>query len=251
MDDNELAARRQQMGQALAAWSRIPGSVLEVGDGTWLCLSGLPSADANMALVHGSDPREFEHVVATVAAVGAPTLLMSAGEGSALAQGLGQGWSHVGSMPFMMADVASVPTQPDGRVRRATSGDSEVVVGLMCDAFGLPADIARPVVEATLSAGEQMCAWLLEDGGDAVSTVVTSRVGDAVTIWSMSTPERFGRRGFGRALLADVLARAADDGAEVGLLGASPAGQPLYEATGWRPLENWEIFVNGESAQFH
>lgn len=33
--------------------------------------------------------------------------------------------------------------------------------------------------------------------------MTTSRGGDAVTLWCMATPKRFGRRGFGRALLAE------------------------------------------------
>lgn len=40
------------------------------------------------------------------------------------------------------------------------------------------------------------------------------------------------------------------DGAEIGLLGATPAGLPLYEATGWRTVEQWRVFTNAASAQF-
>jgi hypothetical protein len=72
-----------------------------------------------------------------------------------------------------------------------------------------------------------MGARLLEQDGEAVSALMTSRVGDALTLGCMSTPERFGRHGFGRALLADTMARAASDGVKVGLLGATPAGKPL------------------------
>ena len=42
-----------------------------------------------------------------------------------------------------------------------------------------------------------------------------------------------------------------EGGCTVGLLGATPAGQPLYESTGWTTLEPWDIYVNGDSAQFH
>jgi hypothetical protein len=47
------------------------------------------------------------------------------------------------------------------------------------------------------------------------------------------------------------MASAAADGVRVGLLGATPAGKPLYDATGWTTLEDWQIFTNRESAQFH
>jgi hypothetical protein len=59
----DVAGRRRQMGQALGGWSSVPGAVHAVGDGSWMYLSGLPSADLNMALVHGSDPGDLKNVV--------------------------------------------------------------------------------------------------------------------------------------------------------------------------------------------
>jgi GNAT superfamily N-acetyltransferase len=91
---------------------------------------------------------------------------------------------------------------------------------------------------------------VLEDNGDAVSTVLTARVEDTVSLWRMATPPRFARRGHGRALLRAVLHWAAEDGAAVGLLGATPAGEPLYRTTGWSVIESWNICLNANSAQF-
>jgi hypothetical protein len=51
--------------------------------------------------------------------------------------------------------------------------------------------------------------------------------------WGMSTPPAHARRGYGRAVLDSVLAAGVADGARTGVLGATPAGLPLYEATGW------------------
>jgi len=66
----------------------------------------------------------------------------------------------------------------------------------------------------------------------------------------MGTPQRFGRRGYGKAILASVLDTAREDGAVLGLLGATPAGLPLYEATGWQTQETWDLFTDATSAQF-
>jgi GNAT superfamily N-acetyltransferase len=168
------------------------------------------------------------------------------------AKDLDAGWSHAGSMPFMICEVAGTPQKPDPRVRRGTAEDMTAVVGLMADAFGLSPEVIGPIVEVSLAGQDgAMAAWLLEDEGQAVSTVVSGRVGDAITLWCMATPERFARRGYARALLASTMARAASEGVRVGLLGATPAGKPLYDATGWSTLEDWEIFMNGDSAQFH
>jgi hypothetical protein len=240
------------MGQALIGWSSVPGAVHSVGDGSWVYLSGLPSPDLNMALVHGSDPRDLRDAVDSIDKLAVPALLFCTAEGLTLADQVGAGWAHVGAMPFMIADVAATPQRSDGRVRRATVDDRQAVLGLWTDAFGIPPEIFGPLLDATLSeSSEQTGAWVLEEDGVAVSTVTTSRAGDALTVWCMATPERFGRRGFGRAVLADTMARAAVEGVEVGLLSATPSGKPLYDATGWTTLEDWQIYTNGDSAQFH
>ena len=252
MGDVDIAERRRQMGKALREWACTPRMIHSVQDGSWTFLSGLPSADVNMALVHGGDPEELVGVIGAIDTIAAPALLMFAGDGLALAGRAGAGWAHVGVMPFMAADVASTPQQLDDRIRRAGREDADAIVMLWADAFGLAPDIAAPIVEATLGyVGTDMSAWLLEVDGQPMSTVTTSRVDDVVTIWCMATPERFARRGYGRALLADAMARAASAGVQVGLLGATPAGRPLYDATGWKTLEDWQIYTNGDSAQFH
>ena len=57
MDEAELSLRRSQMGRSarsfLVAGSRC---VESQGPGYWVALSGVPSPDANMALVDTSDP---------------------------------------------------------------------------------------------------------------------------------------------------------------------------------------------------
>ena len=252
MDEFGVAGRRRQMGEALQGWAEFPGAVHAVTHGSWMFLSGLPSPDVNMALVDGGDIQEFDRVMSTIADRGAPALLMFAGSGLPLAERAAEGWTHVGVMPFMLADVASTPQRLDARVRRARADDRDALMGLWADAFGMLPEITAPIVEATVRDPEsRIGAWLLEEDGVSVSTVTTATVGDAVTVWSMATPERFSRRGYARALLADAMARASAGGLRVGLLGATPAGKPLYDATGWTTLEDWQIYTNSESAQFH
>jgi GNAT superfamily N-acetyltransferase len=67
----------------------------------------------------------------------------------------------------------------------------------------------------------------------------------------MATPQRFARRGYGRAILADVLLRAKLEGASIGLLGATPAGKALYDSTGWTTLEDWRMFLTPDAASAH
>jgi len=247
-----LARRRTQMGDSIRGWGVIPGAVSEVSDRHWLLLSGAPSADFNIALVQTPDPAVLDHVVARVQQIGAPALVCLTGD--ARDDAMPEGWQPVGTMPFMAADLEQVPLATDPRVRLAGPDDVDVTTRLLADAYGMPEEIARlavePVVTGASKAGRSdMRFWLVEDG-TPVSAVLDARSGDAVTLWCMSTPQRFARRGYARALLAHVLHVARAEGAAIGLLGATPAGKPLYDATGWRTLEQWRLFVRGESVQF-
>jgi len=245
----ELERLRSLMGRSIQGWAVDAGSVGEVGDGYWAVLSGGPSPDVNVALVWSAAPQAAQRALDLVAQVGAPALLNIAGD--AHAQGLGGEWQQVGTMPFMAVDLEATPTLADPRIRPATAADLDTVVGLIAESYGMTREVAalavRPVVEERAGT---MVFWVLENDGEAVSTVMTSRVEDIVSVWCMATPERFGRRGHGRALLAHVLDVAVHDGAMFGLLGATPAGKPLYDATGWTTLEDWQLYVNAESVQF-
>jgi len=247
----ELERLRSLMGQSLQAWGSAPGAIAEVGDGYWAVLSGAPSPDVNMALVWSPAPDALRRPLDLIAQVNAPALICIAGD--AAVQPLGDEWQQVGTMPFMAVDLGATPTGADPRVRRAGPADLTTVVDLLAESYGMAAEIAtvavRPVVEQE-GPEATIAFWLLEDDGVAVSTVMTSQVDDIVSVWCMGTPERLGRRGYARASLAHVLDVASQQEAEYGLLGATPAGKPLYDATEWQTLEEWKLYVNAESMQF-
>ena len=215
-----------------------------------MVFTGAPSADVNLALVHDADPQVLACTVEAVADVGCPAMLMFAGRGRAVASGLGHGWSKVGAMPFM-ATTANSMRRRDVRVRRAGAGDVGTVIGLLSEAFVMAPGVAAVAVTAIDDPAAVLRTWLLEDEGQPVSTVTTGRADDAVTVWCMATPERFARRGYGRALLEAVMAGAAEEGARVGLLAATPAGKPLYDAAGWQTLEEWDLYFQAGAAGSH
>jgi hypothetical protein len=240
------------MGEAISGWGAVPGAVSEVSDGHWVLLSGAPSPDVNLVLVHTSDENVLAEALATVDRVGAPAVVCLAGEASE--QGMASSWQAVGTMPFMKADLAEVPQAADRRVRVAGPDDVEVTIALLADAYGMDPAVARFAVEPVLTGltddTSDMRYWMLVEDGVPVSMVLDARAGDVITLWCMGTPQRYGRRGHGRALLGHVVNASRQDGMTVGLLGATPAGKPLYDATGWRTLEEWRLFINATSAQF-
>ncbi len=151
----------------------------------------------------------------------------------------------------MKVALADAVTASDPRVRVAGPEDAAAVNALLSEAFGMPTEIASVCTNVLSHPSDSMQIWLLEDDGTPVSTVTGTFAGDTFSVWCMSTPERLGRRGYGRALLATVLKQARDRGARTALLGATPAGYPLYEASGWTTFETWDIYTNAVSVQFH
>ncbi len=250
MDRAEISLRRIQMGRAAGEMVQGgPAPVVDEGEGYWMALSGAPSPDMNMTLVSGGGAAAVTRTLQRVTDTGVPSLFMLAGEcGSAE---LVAPWRQVGEMPFMASALDSDYLRADPRVRQADSDDVDIVCAVMCEAFGLAHDLMIDVITGVLGdKNGPTKIWLLVENDVAVSAVLTSIVDDAVTVWCMSTPERFARQGFGRAILADTLLRAKSSGSKVGLLGATPAGKPLYDATGWITLEHWRMFTSAKSAQF-
>ena len=226
-----------------------PAPVFDLGEGYWMALSGAPSPDMNMALVSSGGTSAVAGVLDRVTESGIPTLFMLAGD--CRSEALGEPWTQVGEMPFMTSDLDPVYLTSDRRVRRAGLDDTAVVCQVMAQAFGLGEDLLVDVIRGVLAdPSGRSTIWLLVDDEVPVSAVLTSMVDDAVTVWCMSTPERFARKGFGRAMLAHCLLEAKSEGAMIGLLGATPAGRPLYDSAGWTTIESWHMYASVESAQF-
>ena len=245
----DLHRWRRQMFAGISEWARRPGMIGTVDKGHCALLTGLPTPDFNVVLVDSADQTALDAALADIDAVGAPALLAFAAEGIVHAEGLPAAWQLVGQMPIMAIELQTGRTA-DPRVRRAAADDVAAVAGAWAAAYGFDEVMAADAAELIVSSGPASRSWLLEDDGHVVSVVVSTHVEDTVCIWVMATPPQFARRGYGRALIETVLADAADYGARLALLGATEAGYPLYESTGWRTVEPWSIAVSGTSAQF-
>ena len=183
-----LDRRRAQLGASILPWPTGDAAVTRVGAGWWLVLSGTPSPDGNIGLVFAEDAGVLREVAAEVEQTGHPTLLMTAGDTPHRA--LPAPWQDVCSMPFMTAELADTPRAYDPRVRQALPSDLGTVVDLLVETYGMQPEIATAVVAPILHGNGPIDFWLLEDRGAAVSTVMTARYEDVVTIWCMATRPR-------------------------------------------------------------
>lgn len=216
--------------------------------------SGEPAADLNMGLVWAPDGLQ-RLLDGMDSATSAPFLLLLAE--AATPQHLGPavdyGCTDYGTVPLMVHRVA-IP-QPDSSgprisVAQVTDTTSLAVVRtLISSAFGLDAGALTRAFGDGLLARADVAIYLACEAGEPVSSVMVTRCPQGTGIWSMATPPARQRRGFGYALLTEVMARERALGGADFYLFATAAGQALYTRLGYQTVETPRIWARGESAQ--
>ena len=245
MSEVDISVARKQMGRALGGWVVSSKMSHQVLPGSWHFLSGLPAADVNMAMVHADDNDELTSVLKEITRMNVPTYLFLAAEGKKLSSQLPGEWKQVGIFPLMTKELDETVREFDPRVSLISADDVNDVVKLLADSFLLDRSNFGFLFDTLKNPDSVSNIWILKEDGVAVSTVTTMLVDDALTVWCMATPPQFARKGYGKALLGDVLLRCGAKGAKRGSLGATEAGKPLYEASGWETLEGWDVYLNG------
>lgn len=249
MSEIDVALARQHMGTALADWIAFPEMLHQVHPTSWLFLSGSPFSGFNKAMVNANDEETLSKILQIIGEKTALTHLFLAEDGKSLVNRLPAEWKRVGHDPFMYKHLDVTDQEFDPRVSVAGIDDYESVLTLLSDSFGVE-PTRDPIIANMLSNPIAMSdIWVLKEDGQAVCTVMTCLVDDALTVWAMSTPPRFRRRGYAKALLDDVLRRSALNGAMTGLLVATEVGKKLYDALGWTTLEEWDVYSNDVAIQ--
>lgn len=235
----------------------LPGGEGQLTSHGWLALSGEPVADFNLAYVDDG-PAAADQLRALAAAMTRRQLpalvLLAVTVADRLAPVARElGLQPVGGLPLMVY-------QPSGGVvgasecysveRVTTAADLALVHQLLAEAFSLPLASIGRVFGAQILAVPDIAVFLTRRAGQPVSTAMTTGRGAVIGIWSMATAPAHQRQGAGRATLAAVLADHHQRGAELFYLGATAAGKPLYDAVGFRTIEETPIWVAGQSAQF-
>jgi len=251
------------IGASLAfAFRGAPGFEARLTPTGWLLFTGEPVADFNWILVDdGPDPDgQFRSFGEALAARGLPALVLLT---ESVADCLGPvaeelGLQPAGRVPLMVyrpspgGEAGDEPPPAVDHYRVEAVADAAALGEanrLAADAFGLPLDaIARVLAPPTL-ATPGVAFFLAREGAEAVSTVMTARVGPTVGVWNMATPPARQRRGAGRAMLEHVLAHHRARGAELFYLLATEAGKPLYGRVGFRTLAEPAVWVGGHSVQ--
>jgi uncharacterized protein len=103
-------------------------------------------------------------------------------------------------------------------------------------------EFARSVIAAHVDRGE---AFILDVDGQPVSSCTrNARAAESIQIGGVWTPPEFRNRGFGRTVVAEMLRKAARDGASRAVLFTdNPAARRSYEALGFRQIGEYGIAI--------
>jgi ribosomal protein S18 acetylase RimI-like enzyme len=142
--------------------------------------------------------------------------------------------------PGALAEAArggwlTVPTRRPDAVRRALeraglepAGEPEALMSTELRRH----PVHRPPAPYALWDGPQRAEVVLP-GGQPAAKGMLAVVGEDAVMHAVETEPEHRRRGLGSAVMAALARQGAEQGAETGLLVASPAGQRLYASLGW------------------
>lgn len=149
------------------------------------------------------------------------------------------------TMPGMAyAPLAGLPADADADVREVTHsahlGDFASVAG---EAFGAPPEAAATLAPAS-TLDDDRCRWFVGYvDGDPAACGQLLRTTDVAGVYAIGVRERFRRRGLGAAISRAVLAAGRDLGCSIGVLQASPMGDPIYRRMGFETVTRYRLFV--------
>ncbi len=120
------------------------------------------------------------------------------------------------------------------------------VSDLVASAFGLDrAWVGRTFAAPSLLTPQTCVYFLATKDGEPCSTVMTTVGNGPVGIWNMATAPSRQRQGAGRAVLHAAIEHHRAQGRNRFYLIATPAGKPLYDASGFTAVDRLAIWIAG------
>ena len=241
--------------QLRALFEAVEGAEVLWRDNSLLGITGGPSADFNMCLV--DDSLHVEEILAEsihrLNLRRVPGVFMVSAQAADKVGGriAALGLSEAGEAPMMVFTGQPSAVSAGYHVTQVDNEtDLAVVADLVASAFDLDrAWIGRTFASpALLASSDAVQFFIAKATGRPMSTLTTTGAGSVVGIWSMATWPEAQRRGAGKAALLGAIERKQACGAELFYLIATPAGQPLYVATGFKTVETFPLFVFGSAA---
>ena len=241
--DNEecLGDRRRLLGASMGAWARLRH---EVGETSWMALSGAPSTDFNIALCWGEDGRStIERILAAIGAARVPSQLMVCGRALGSVQVLvDAGWACVGAMPFMRLELDN-PPPPTAEVKVIEDKSQiDAARDLIEQGFGLEQGIGPVAIPDEMLSGRNHFVIGIYADGLLVGASAMSREGPSAVGWSFTIDPQQRGRGYGRELAIGINDLCFQRGVTEILCIATAAAEHLYRTIGFKELERWQVW---------
>ncbi len=151
------------------------------------------------------------------------------------------------TMPGMAyAPLTDLPAEADGdaeilAVTESAQLDDFAIVA--SEAFGAPLEAAGTLAPAS-TLDDAGCSWFLGYvDGDPAACGQLLRTTDVAGVYAIGVREQFRGRGLGAAISTTVLAAGKDQGCSIGVLQASPMGDPVYRRMGFKTVTQYNLFV--------
>jgi GNAT superfamily N-acetyltransferase len=258
----EAARLADEHTLAVQAWlaSRSPGAATWQGRGVTLASTGLPVPLLNLALGFDFPPGtpdsvvegEIEKVKGFFTRRGVPWYWWIGPHPHpprVTAHLARHGVELRSPLPAMVAPLPAPPVAIDPAIRvwqAATRADLAAASTIRRLAFRFPPDTAAHYFEemaADWLGNDQVRLYLARlEGGPPASMVAHIMAAGLPGVYVMATLPEFQRRGLGRAVLARLMADAAQEGHRMIVLTASRFGYPLYRQFGFEHVFDYRIY---------
>ncbi len=196
---------------------------------------------------------ELERAINEVEGLGVPCWIeVRAGRTLAIERvARGLGFTRKDSIPGMVvrpAELAIVP-DPEVEVTRVRDAAGLAVAATVAAAgFEVPREHFAALFTPRVAETPGLSIYVAQAKGRPISTA-TVWIGDgSVGIFNVATPPEHRGRGYGRALTAKAIAVGFSSGADLAWLQASPLGEPVYRAMGFRQVETYLLLSRPTTA---
>jgi ribosomal protein S18 acetylase RimI-like enzyme len=252
MHDDESDRLHQGLIQGFADFlDRVEGAWLKVRPGYRVVgCPRIPFPGLNGIWIDGPDeairPGDLEQAISEVEGQGLPCWIeLRADRTPAAAEATRRsGFTDEESLPGMVLRPDELVTSVGPAIDIARVDDPAglaIAATVAAAGFEVPPEQLTAMFTPLVGATPGVTVYVARAEGRAVSTVTTWAGLGTVGIFNVATPPAERGRGYGRAITAHAVHEGFEAGADLAWLQASPLGEPVYRALGFRQVETYLV----------